>query len=119
MFRNYLLTALREIYKNKTFSTIHILGLSLGIAAFVLILQYSLYELSYDNFYSNADRIYRVRQDRYDKGKLSATWGAGCPAIGPALKREFPEVIDYSILNKVTGIININESNFREEKMIC
>ena len=86
MLKNYLLTAFREIFKNKTFSIIHIFGLSMGIAAFVLILQYSLYELSYDKFYENAEEIYRVRQDRYDKGKLSTTWAAGCAAIGPLKK---------------------------------
>ncbi len=117
MFRNYLLTAFREIFKNKTFSIIHIFGLSMGIAAFVLILQYSLYELSYDKFYKNADEIYRVRQDRYDKGKLSTTWAAGCAAIGPALKDEFPEVLDYGRLINLNGIIKINESNFREDRL--
>jgi putative ABC transport system permease protein len=117
MLKNYLITAFREIYKNKTFSIIHIFGLTLGIAAFVLILQYALYELSYDNFYKNADEIYRVRQDRYEKGKLSTTWGAGCAAIGPALKKEFPEVLEYAILTNVNAIINIKESNFREDKM--
>ena len=84
--------------KNKIFSAIHIFGLALGIAAFVHILQYSLYELSYENFYKNADEIYRIRQDRYDKGILSTTWGAGCAAIGPALKNEFPEVLSYARL---------------------
>ena len=117
MLKNYLVTAFREIFKNKTFSIIHIFGLTLGIAAFVLILQYALYELSYDNFYKNADQIYRVRQDRYDKGKLSTTWGAGCAAVGPALKKEFPEVLAFGRLTNVTGIINIKESNFREDKM--
>jgi putative ABC transport system permease protein len=77
MFKNYLFTAFREIFKNKIFSSIHIFGLALGIAAFVHILQYSLYELSYDKFYENNEQIYRIRQDRYDKGKLSTTWGAG------------------------------------------
>jgi putative ABC transport system permease protein len=117
MLKNYLLTAYREILKNKTFSLIHIFGLSMGIAAFVLILQYSLYELSYDKFYKNADQIYRVRQDRYDKGKLSTTWAAGCAAIGPALKKEFPEVLDYGRLINLNGIIKIDESNFREDKL--
>ena len=42
MLKNYLTTAFREIFKNKTFSIIHIFGLTLGIAAFVLILQYSI-----------------------------------------------------------------------------
>jgi len=65
MLKNYLVTAFREIFKNKTFSIIHIFGLTLGIAAFVLILQYALYELSYDNFYKNADQIYRVNSLKY------------------------------------------------------
>jgi len=122
MLKNYLLTAFREIFKNKIFSSIHIFGLALGIAAFVHILQYSLYELSYDKFYDNNEQIYRIRQDRYDKGILSTTWGAGCAAIGPALKNKFPEVEAYARLTNVNGIINIKgnnlrESNFREEKM--
>lgn len=119
MLKNYLTTAFREIFKNKTFSIIHIFGLTLGISAFVLILQYSLYELNYDNFYKNADHIYRVRQDRYDKGKLSTTWGPGCAGVDPALKKEFPEVLAFARLTNVSGIINIKESNFREDKMFA
>jgi putative ABC transport system permease protein len=117
MLKNFLQTAIREIYKNKTFTIIHIFGLSMGIAAFVLILQYSLYELSYDKFYKNSEDIYRIRQDRYDKGRLSTTWAAGCAAVGQAVKREFPEVLEYGRLVNITGIINIQESNFREDKM--
>jgi putative ABC transport system permease protein len=117
MFYHDLKCAFREIIKNKTFSVIHIFGLSIGIASFILILQYALYELSYDNFYKNADQVYRVRQDRYDKGVLSTTWGAGCAAIGPALKNEFPEVVAFGRLIKIGGIINIKESKFREDKM--
>jgi putative ABC transport system permease protein len=116
MLKIYLKTALREISKNKIFSFIHIIGLSTGIAAFVLIIQYALYELSYDRFYENADQVYRIRQDRYDKGVLSTTWGAGCAAIGPAIKREFPEVLDYGILTSVKGIISIDNKAFREDR---
>ena len=124
MLKNYLLTAFREIFKNKIFSAIHIFGLALGIAAFVHILQYSLYELSYDKFYKNHEQIYRIRQDRYDKGKLSTTWGAGCAAIGPALKNKFPEVQAYARLTGTNGIVNVKgkdlkEENFREEKMFA
>jgi putative ABC transport system permease protein len=119
MFNQDLKFAFREILKNKTFSVIHIFGLSAGITAFILILSYSLYELSYENFYQNADQVFRVRQDRYDKGKLSTTWGAGCAAVGPALKKEFPEVMAYGRLISIGGIININENNFREDKMFA
>ncbi len=117
MIKNYLSTAFREIFRNKTFSVIHIFGLSVGIAAFILILQYAMYELSYDKFYKNADEIYRVRQDRYDKGRLSTVWAAGCSAIGPALKREFPEVVAYARLINTSAIVNIEENNFREDRM--
>ncbi len=117
MFYQDLKCAFREIVKNKTFSVIHIFGLSIGIASFILILQYALFELSYDNFYKNADQIYRVRQDRYDKGVMSTTWGAGCAAIGPALKNEFPEVTEFGRLIRLGGIINIKERIFREDKM--
>jgi len=117
MLKNYFVIAIREILKNKVFSAIHVFGLALGIAAFVHILQYALYEKSYDTFYENADDLYRIRQDRYDKGKLSTTWGAGCAAIGPALKKEFPEVISYATLYNTGGIINIDERNFREDKI--
>jgi putative ABC transport system permease protein len=117
MLKNYLFTAFREIRNNKIFSIIHIFGLSMGIAAFVLILQYAFYELSYENFYGNADHIYRVRQDRYNNGKLSTTWGAGCAAVGQALKKEFPEVLSFARLVNISGIINVDENNFREDRM--
>jgi putative ABC transport system permease protein len=119
MIKNYIVTAFREISKNKTFSLIHIFGLAMGIAAFVLILQYAFYELSYEKFYKNADQIFRVRQDRYNKGKLSTTWGAGCAAVGPALKKQFPEVLAFARLTNVGAIINIDEKNFREDKMFA
>lgn len=119
MIKNYLVTALREILKNKTFSLIHIFGLTLGIAAFVLILQYSLYELSYDKFYKNSEQIYRVRQDRYENGKLSTTWGGGCSAVGPALKKEFPEVLSYARVTNIGAVVSIKEDKFREDKMFA
>jgi putative ABC transport system permease protein len=119
MIKNYLITAFREIFKNRTFSAIHIIGLALGIGAFVMILQYALYEQSYEKFYKNADQIYRVRQDRYENGKLSTTWGAGCAAIGPALKNEFPEVEAFARLTNVGGIINIEDKKFREDKLFA
>src|SRR4028119_1593810 len=82
MLRNYLLIAWRNLRRHKAFSAINILGLAIGIAACLLILQYVRFELSYDNFHAKGDRIYRVQQDRYDKGKLSTRWAAGAQAAG-------------------------------------
>jgi len=65
MFRNYLVTAWRNLKKNKTFSLINIAGLAIGMAVCLLILQYVNFELSYDQFNKNTPDIYRVANDRY------------------------------------------------------
>lgn len=60
MFKNYLLTACRSMLHNKTATIISIAGLSLGLSCALLIFLYVQFELSYDNFHSNRNDIYRV-----------------------------------------------------------
>jgi len=60
MIRNYLLVALRNLYRNKVYSAINITGLALGVASCILIFLYVQDELSYENQFSRADRIVRV-----------------------------------------------------------
>ena len=95
MLRNYFKTAWRNIKRHKAYSAINILGLAIGIAACLLILQYVSFELSFENFQVNKDRIYRVQQDRYDNGKLSTQWAAGAFGVGNAFKAAIPEIEDY------------------------
>lgn len=96
MFRNYFKTAWRNLMKNKVFSFINIAGLSLGIAACLLILQYVSFELSYDQFNKNAEDIYRVSNDRYQNGKLIQHGTITYSAIGKAMQDDFPEVINHT-----------------------
>ncbi len=95
MFKNYFKTAWRNLMRHKVYSGINIFGLAIGIACCLLILQYVTYELSYENFQVNRDRIYRVQQDRYDNGKLSTQWAAGAFGVGNAFKDAIPEIKDY------------------------
>ena len=95
MLRNYFKTAWRNIKRHKAYSAINILGLAIGIAACLLILQYVSYELNYEDFQVNKDRIYRVQQDRYNDGKLSTQWAAGAFAVGNSFKAAIPEIEDY------------------------
>ncbi|MBC3785948.1 ABC transporter permease [Spirosoma utsteinense] len=60
MLRNYLKIAFRNLVKNKTYSSINIGGLALGIAVSLLILLFVIHERTYDHFHANADRIFRV-----------------------------------------------------------
>lgn len=95
MLRNYLKIAWRNVIKNKVYSWINIGGLAIGIVSCLLILQYVVFEFSYENFHDKKDRIYRVRQDRYDNGKLSTEWAAGAFAVGNSFKEAIPEIEDY------------------------
>jgi putative ABC transport system permease protein len=95
MIKNYFKIAWRNIVRQKGYSAINIIGLAIGIAACLLILQYVSFELSYENFQANRDRVYRVRQDRYDNGKLSTQWVSGAYAVGNSFKDAIPEIEDY------------------------
>ena len=70
MIKNYLKIALRNLWKYKSFSTINIAGLAIGMAACLLILQYVSFELSFDQFHNDVKDIYRVANDRFQNGKL-------------------------------------------------
>ncbi len=95
MFRNYFKTAIRNLKKNKVFSAINIAGLSLGMAACLLILQYVSFHLSFDQFNRNAGDIYRVYNDRYQNGKLIQHGTITYSAIGKAMQDDYPEVINH------------------------
>ncbi|MBS1660649.1 MAG: ABC transporter permease [Bacteroidetes bacterium] len=96
MFRNYLLTAWRNLKKNKVFSFINITGLAIGMAVCLLILQYVNFELSYDQFNANMADIYRVGNDRYQNGKLIQHGTITYSAIGKAMQDDYPEVINHA-----------------------
>ncbi len=95
MIKNYFKIAWRLMKRHKMFSAINLLGLSLGVAACLLILQYVSFELSYENFQEKKDRVYRVLQDRYDGGKLSTQWSGGAYAVGNSFKAEIPDIETY------------------------
>ncbi len=91
MFKNYLKVALRSIVKQKIYSIITVIGLAVGITCCLLIMLYVKQELSFDTFYPNADRIFRIgHQDiRPSRTDLSA---ATPTPVAPALKEEYPEI---------------------------
>ena len=82
MFRNYLKTAIRSLSRNKGYAAINIIGLSLGIAACLLIGIYILHELSFDKFHSNANRIARVTME-YNAGDAVGKMAVTGTKVGP------------------------------------
>jgi putative ABC transport system permease protein len=115
MIKNYLTALLRYTSRNKAFTFINIFGLCIGMVACMLITQYVIHEFSYDGFLKDKDRIYRVQQDRYNKGELTTRWAGGCAGIGPDLKANFPEVKYYTRLASNYSLFSYGDKFFKEE----
>ena len=96
MLKSYLTTAWRNIRKNKIFSSINIIGLAIGMAACLLILQYVNFELSYDQFNKNVGDLYRVSNDRYQNGKLIQHGTITYSGVSKAMQDDFPEVVNHT-----------------------
>jgi putative ABC transport system permease protein len=121
MISNYLKIATRNLQKNKAFSTINIVGLAVGIATFIFILQYLSFEQSVNQFHTNLPKMYRLLSESKEGG----THEYMMPAIAPASKENFAEVESFCrVANGIArGIIGISaEDNksaksFREENI--
>lgn len=98
MIRNILQAAYRNFIKNKFFSFLTILGLSAGMAVFLLIAQYVKFEKSYEDFVPNGSSIYRVKLETYVNNELILASAENYPAAGPALANALPEITGYSRL---------------------
>lgn len=114
MFRNYLITAWRNLWKNKTFSAINIAGLSLGIAAFLLISNYLRFENSYDDFQTKKDRIYRIPMVIAEQDGKEQTFAFTYPAVAPAIKKDFPEVEEVIRLRGQGGLVSYGDQHIPE-----
>jgi len=117
MIKNYIKIAWRNLFKHKGFSFINITGLALGMASCLLILQYVRMELSYDTFQQNGDRIFRLKQDRYDQGILTTEWAAGTAGIAQLVKNQVPEVESVTKMAKSRAVTSYKDVVVREDKM--
>jgi len=115
MLKNYLKIAFRNLLRHKGFSFINILGLAIGMAVCIIIMQYVSYENSFDKFHVNYENIYRVQFNIYKHGELIVECAAAVPAVGPAMKDNFPEVLEYCRAFPVDGIMSYGEKSFRED----
>ena len=91
MLLNNLKIAYRNLARHRGFTLLNTLGLSVGVAAALLLFMVVRYELSFDTFHTNYDRIYRVvRQQVYPDGSGEMTPGNPLP-VAAALKTDIPQ----------------------------
>ncbi len=110
MLRNYIVTAWRNLVKNKAFSIINILGLSTGLCCFLLILLFVQDELHFDRFNQKADRIYRVYSSiRF--GGTSLEFPLSSDRMGEVLKKDYPQVEQFTRIYTSSGSKQIKKGN--------
>lgn len=96
MLKNYFKIAYRNLLKNKVFSVVNIFGLAIGMAGCFFIYGYVHFESSYDRFHKRAADIYRVNISFAGSFANLAGMSTNHPAVGPAMKQDFPEVVDFA-----------------------
>jgi putative ABC transport system permease protein len=111
MFKNLLLVAIRNFKKDKWYSLLNILGLTIGITFSLFLIFYIKDELSYDKYNVNSDRLYRItayiKEPEKDTMKLAITQ----VPLGPTLKNEFPEV------EQATRFVQAGKYQFKKDAL--
>ncbi|HVG11571.1 MAG TPA: ABC transporter permease, partial [Flavisolibacter sp.] len=114
MIQNYITIAWRNLMKHKGFSFINILGLSIGIAACMLIFLYVHHELTYDQYNQKVDRIARVTSTLHTP-ESDMLFGTSPVQLADVLKRDFPEIESAVRLEPSPKTIRLNNALFKEE----
>ncbi len=116
MLKNYLIVALRNIQRQKLYAFIKIFGLSIGIAACILIYLFIVDELSFDDFHKNGAQLFRVVRIQYDKDTKKETGRQQYlpTPVGPELKKTSPEIKHQTRFVNDSGSVRYKDKLFRE-----
>ena len=124
MFKNYLTIAFRNFRKHTAYSLINLFGLAIGLSCCILIMLFIFDEFNFDRFHSKADRIYRIVDSEVSQNQGERHYGITSAPVGPAMKAEFPEVVNsarlvtmgrYTLQN---GDIKFYEQNLSGEQSL-
>ena len=119
MFRNYLKIALRTLWKHKTHSFINVVGLAVAFASAILLFLTSAFELSYDRFHADADRMFRLYIEQTERdGTPNQSASMPYPLL-PALKAEFPEVEAATRIMWSSGGVRKGDQTYRKMVRSC
>ena len=118
MFRHYLNLTIRTLMLKRGYFIINLLGLTIGITSFILIILWIMAETSYDKFHLTADNIYRVDYLLYEEGILEQHSASGSAAIGKEIKNMFPEVEGYTRFSRTESLVKYEDKVFREKNIL-
>lgn len=118
MLKNYLKTAFRTLWKNKTTSVINVTGLAIGLTCCLLMVLYMQHELSYDKFQKNGDRIARVIMEYSFNGSPATKGNFTSTKVFPAFKQHFPEVEDGVRMSDPDRLVKYGDKVFMEKRFL-
>ena len=117
MLRNFFITAIRNIFRDKFYSFINIFGLAVGIAVAIFIMLYVKDELTFDKYNKNYRKIYRLESDFTIAGKEDKFAATQVP-LAPTLKDEYPEIEEYvRFVPAGTLYFKYDNKEFREDSL--
>jgi putative ABC transport system permease protein len=111
MLRNFFVIAIRNLRRNKIFSTINILGLAVGMASAMLIGLWIQDELGFDRFHDKEDRLYMAYRMENDKGVLR-TINYTPKVLALTLKSEYPEIENVVRMRNVNFLMTVADRHF-------
>lgn len=115
MFKNLIKTAIRNIFKDFGYSSLNIIGLTLGIASALFLIIYIADEVSYDRYHENVDRIYRV-STHINEPDDEFTWIIAQIPFGPQVVQDYPEVESYvRFIDFARAVFKYSDREFFEE----
>ncbi|MFC1564216.1 ABC transporter permease [candidate division KSB1 bacterium] len=104
MFRNYIIITMRNVRKFSVYSFINIIGLSVGMVCFALIMLYVNDERSFNKYHEKADRLYRVNV-LFKSQATELDLATSPPPIGPTLKKDYPEVLEFVRIRRDRNVL--------------
>src|SRR6186713_2195998 len=117
MIKNYLLIAIKHLKKQKVFSVINILGLTVGITCCLMIFLFILNEMSYDNFHKNGKNIYRIMRTGELNGENREIPYVS-PAYAAALTNDYTGAIKQAVrVMPDNDLISYNNIYYNEKKV--
>ncbi|HLZ85800.1 MAG TPA: ABC transporter permease [Puia sp.] len=114
MLHNYLKIAIRNLLRNKSFSAINIGGLAIGMASALLILLWVHNELSFDRWYPNTGRLYKLYNRDYFQGQLQA-WPNTPKPLAPVVKKDYPAVEDVTRFRNGVFLLTVGDTRLNSQ----
>ena len=115
MAKNYAKVALRNLIRYPVFSLVNLLGLSIGLTAFILITLFVRYEMSYDQFFSQSDRLYRVvKEDPGNFYQQNNRYALTPAPLVSTLQTEIPGIEEAAQISSVSALLSTDSESVIE-----